>query len=103
MVSLCIFLNCIYLLFFFYVIRLEPSSCLSVRAFADQYMCSSLVDAASIFIQKNFKAVVASQDFLALSDEEVLDLLSRDEINVTNEEQVQHNFLIFIRHANFPG
>lgn len=78
--------------------RLEPSSCLSVRAFADQYMCSSLVDAANKYIQNNFRAVALTQDFLSLPQSEVLEILSRDELYVNTEEQVFEAALSWIKH-----
>ena len=59
-----------------------------MRAFADQYMCSSLVEAANKYIQNNFRGVAQSQDFLALPKSDILEILSRDELYVNSEEQV---------------
>ncbi|XP_005111397.1 kelch-like protein 18 [Aplysia californica] len=78
--------------------RLEPSTCLSVRAFADQYMCSSLVDAANKYIQNNFRQVALTPDFLALLKSDVLEVLSRDELYVNSEEQVFEAALSWIKH-----
>jgi len=69
--------------------RLHPTNCLGVRTFADQYMCSSLVDSANKYLQKHFKDVMKSEEFLALPPQEVLDILGRDELNVGTEEQVK--------------
>ena len=72
--------------------RLEPSTCLSVRAFADQYMCSSLVEAANRYVQNHFSFVATTQDFLSLSKADLLEVLSRDELYVNTEEQVSSVF-----------
>ncbi|KAK3752242.1 hypothetical protein RRG08_047098 [Elysia crispata] len=108
--------------------RLEPSSCLSIRAFADQYLCSSLVEAANKYIQKKFRQglspkifpqyfclfetfitlfkmfisdyqnVALSTDFLNLPKAEILEILSKDELDVTSEEQVFEAVLRWIKH-----
>ena len=70
------------------VYRLHISNCLSVRTFADQYMCSDLVEAANKFIECNFRQVSSTEDFLNLTKEDILDIISRDELNVCSEEEV---------------
>ena len=71
--------------FFF---RLHPQNVLGVRSFADQYMCSGLVESANKYLQKHFKDVVRTEEFLALKMADVIDILGRDELNVHSEEQV---------------
>ncbi|GFO08395.1 histone-lysine N-methyltransferase SETMAR [Plakobranchus ocellatus] len=78
--------------------RLEPSTCLSIRAFADQYMCSTLVEAANKYIQKKFRQVALTPDFLSLPKAEVLEILSRDELDVRSEEQVFEAVMRWIKH-----
>ncbi|CAL1532393.1 unnamed protein product [Lymnaea stagnalis] len=78
--------------------RLEPSSCLSVRQFADQYQCPSLVEASNKYIQNNFRQVAQSSDFVLLPKSEVLEILSRDELYVTTEEQVFEAAMRWIKH-----
>ncbi|XP_059172839.1 kelch-like protein 18 [Physella acuta] len=78
--------------------RLEPSSCLSVRQFADQYQCCSLVEAANKYIQNNFQQVALSSDFLTLPKSEVLEILSRDELHIISEEQVFEAVMRWIKH-----
>ena len=70
--------------------RLQSSNVLGVRSFADQYMCGSLVEACNKFINKHFSEVIATDEFVALDKEEVLNILSRDELHVTSEEQVNN-------------
>lgn len=51
-------------------------------------MCAVLYDAANSFIHQHFVEVSMSEEFLALPLEDVLELVSRDELNVKSEEQV---------------
>lgn len=62
---------------------------LAVRQFASALGCSSLVRAADQFLQKHFVAISRTDDFLALSLEDVTGIISRDELHVSSEEQVQ--------------
>uniref|UniRef100_A0A8D2PVP9 Kelch like family member 18 n=1 Tax=Zosterops lateralis melanops TaxID=1220523 RepID=A0A8D2PVP9_ZOSLA len=68
--------------------RLHPKNCLGVRQFAETMMCTVLYDAANSFIHQHFVEVSMSEEFLALPFEDVLELVSRDELNVKSEEQV---------------
>lgn len=51
-------------------------------------MCAVLYDAANSFVHQHFVEVSVSEEFLGLPLEDVLELVSRDELNVTSEEQV---------------
>lgn len=44
--------------------------------------------AADRFINKHFVLVTRSDDFLTISLDDLLDVISRDELHVNNEEQV---------------
>ncbi|EDL77081.1 kelch-like 18 (Drosophila) (predicted), isoform CRA_b, partial [Rattus norvegicus] len=78
--------------------RLHPKNCLGVRQFAETMMCAVLYDAANSFIHQHFVEVSLSEEFLALPLEDVLELLSRDELNVKSEEQVFEAALAWIRY-----
>ncbi|XP_041372118.1 kelch-like protein 18 [Gigantopelta aegis] len=79
--------------------RLHPQNCLSVRAFADQYMCSDLVESANKFIQNSFKQVAGTEEFLGLDRADLTDIISRDELNVNNEEQVFEAVMAWVKHV----
>lgn len=68
--------------------RLHPSNVIGVKAFADTLSCVSLVDAAYKYIQKHFVEISKSDEFLSLPFAEILDIVGRDELHVTNEEEV---------------
>uniref|UniRef100_A0A286ZV45 Kelch like family member 18 n=1 Tax=Sus scrofa TaxID=9823 RepID=A0A286ZV45_PIG len=77
---------------------LHPKNCLGVRQFAETMMCAVLYDAANSFIHQHFVEVSMSEEFLALPLEDVLELVSRDELNVKSEEQVFEAALAWVRY-----
>ncbi|XP_050406648.1 kelch-like protein 18 [Patella vulgata] len=77
--------------------RLHPQNCLGVRSFADQYMCTNLVEAANKYLQNNYKQVSLTEEFMNLTKTEFLDIVSRDELNVSNEEQVFESALDWVK------
>ena len=68
--------------------RLHPNNVLGIRTFADTLGCSCLVEATNRYIQKYFLEVSHSDEFLNLQLADVKEIISRDELHVTNEEQV---------------
>lgn len=68
--------------------RFQSYNVLGIRQFADTLCCSSLVDACEKFIQQHFHDVSLSEEFFNLPFQELLDLIKRDELFVTSEEQV---------------
>ncbi|XP_004449785.1 kelch-like protein 18 isoform X1 [Dasypus novemcinctus] len=78
--------------------RLHPKNCLGVRQFAETMMCAVLYDAANSFIHQHFVEVSMSEEFLSLPLEDVLELVSRDELNVKSEEQVFEAALAWVRY-----
>ncbi|XP_013407609.1 kelch-like protein 18 isoform X2 [Lingula anatina] len=77
--------------------RLHPTNVLGIRNFAEQFVCQQLVEAANKHLQKHFIEVSRSEEFLNLSQAEVLDILCRDELYVTSEEQVFEAMLAWIK------
>ncbi|XP_077160551.1 kelch-like protein 18 isoform X2 [Paroedura picta] len=78
--------------------RLHPKNCLGVRQFAETMMCAVLYDAANTFIHQHFVEVSMSEEFLALPFEDVLELVSSNELNVKLEEQVFEAALAWVRY-----
>ncbi|CAG0902024.1 unnamed protein product, partial [Cyprideis torosa] len=68
--------------------QLDPSNCLSIRAFADTHACRDLLRIADRFIQNNFPEVMESEEFLLLPVNQLIEIISSDELNVRGEEQV---------------
>jgi len=74
--------------------RLTPQNVLGIRTFAESLGSLSLVKAADKFLQKHFKSVSESEEFLAVGLAEVTELVGRDELHVVTEEIV---FLAVLR------
>ena len=77
---------------------LSASNCLALESFASRYNCESLKQAAVAFEFENFVAVAKSEDFRALDSEKVKELICKDEINVSEEEQVYEALLAWVKH-----
>lgn len=68
--------------------QLDPSNCLGIRAFADTHSCIELLQIAEKYMQNNFIDIIESDEFLLLPVNQLIELISADELNVKKEEQV---------------
>ncbi|KAK6026486.1 BTB And Kelch [Ostertagia ostertagi] len=68
--------------------QLNASNCLKIRAFADTYACEELLRCASEFILHNFKDVIGTDEFYRLPGNQLIELISSEELQVPSEEQV---------------
>jgi len=74
--------------------RLSPQNVLGIKQFAATVGSISLVKSSDKFLQKHFKAVSESEEFLGAPIDEVSELVERDELHVASEEVV---FLAVLR------
>ena len=77
---------------------ISASNCLALESFAIQFNCESLKKAAVTYKVKNFAAVVKSDDFKSLEFDKVKDLISRDDIIVSKEEEVYDAIIAWVKH-----
>ncbi|CAF4621059.1 unnamed protein product [Rotaria sp. Silwood1] len=68
--------------------QLDPSNCLGIRAFADTHSCQELLRIADRYAQQHFTDVKESEEFLCLPINQLIDIISSDELNMTSEEDV---------------
>uniref|UniRef100_A0A6A7FTI1 Kelch-like protein diablo n=3 Tax=Hirondellea gigas TaxID=1518452 RepID=A0A6A7FTI1_9CRUS len=68
--------------------RIHIRNVLSVRYFGETFSCQSLVKACNRYLQKHFVHVAESEEFLNLNFDDVLEIISRDELNVPSESCV---------------
>lgn len=78
--------------------QLHSTNCLGIRAFADMHSCGDLMVAAHSFAEKHFSEVVQADEFLALPNIQVEELISSDQLTVPSEEKVQCNNVLL--HSN---
>lgn len=66
----------------------HPHNVLGIRHFADSMGCIHLISSADKYINLYFAKVSQSDEFLALQFDELIDLIRKDELNVTTEETI---------------
>ncbi|XP_032802656.1 kelch-like protein 20 [Petromyzon marinus] len=78
--------------------QLDPSNCLGIRAFADTHACRDLLRTADKFTQHNFQEVMESEEFMLLPANQLIDIISSDELNVRSEEQVYSAVIAWVKY-----
>lgn len=78
--------------------QLHPSNCLGIRSFADAHVCKELLESSHRFALNHFVDVCLTEEFLLLNVNQVLELISSDDINVKSEEQVYNAVITWINH-----
>ena len=77
--------------------QLHPSNCLGIRTFADTHTCTDLQESSHRFALQYFVDVSQTEEFMLLSAEQVLELISNSDVNVQNEEQVYNAVINWIK------
>ncbi|KAM3723119.1 Kelch-like protein [Dirofilaria immitis] len=78
--------------------RLHAQNVLGVRSFAMALGCVSLVLSADCFLHKHFLSVSQGEEYLALSVDDLVTILSRDELFVESEEQMFDACMRWVQH-----
>ncbi|VVC24961.1 Hypothetical protein CINCED_3A021095 [Cinara cedri] len=79
--------------------QLHPTNCLGIKAFADLHGCMELLSSSESYIQQHFSEVVEGDEFLSLSSDQVVKLISSDELTVPSEEKVFECVICWVNHA----
>ncbi|CAG9803434.1 unnamed protein product [Chironomus riparius] len=78
--------------------QLHPSNCLGIRSFAGIHSCKELHTRSHRFALQNFQQVISTEEFLLLGFNEVQDLISNSQLNISSEERVFSAVLNWIKH-----
>uniref|UniRef100_A0A182K5Y3 Kelch-like protein diablo n=1 Tax=Anopheles christyi TaxID=43041 RepID=A0A182K5Y3_9DIPT len=78
--------------------KFHPQNVLGIRQFADTLGCSKLIVSADRYIHQHFSKVAAGDEFVALSYSELIDVISRDELNVKSEECIFEACMRWVKH-----
>lgn len=78
--------------------QVDPSNCLGIRAFADTHSCQELLHFAEKFTQDRFQEVIESEEFLLLPVNQLIDIISSDELNVKCEDQVYTAIMSWVKY-----
>ena len=78
--------------------RLGSDNCFSIMQIAEQFGADELAKKAKDFIKVNFPIVVNNEEFVSLSQEELVHFISSDDIQVEKEEEVYQCVLKWVKH-----
>ena len=77
---------------------LAPENCFSLKILADKYSELCFGDQVRDIAEEHFQQCIENEDFLALTSDEVVDLVSSDDIQVEKEEHVYFAILKWVKH-----
>ncbi|CAH1118683.1 unnamed protein product [Phaedon cochleariae] len=78
--------------------QLHPTNCLGIRSFADTHSCEELHLKSHVYALQNFQQVVGTEEFLLLPFQQVNDLISNSQLNISSEEDVFTAVLNWVKH-----
>ncbi|XP_060850673.1 ring canal kelch homolog isoform X2 [Rhopalosiphum padi] len=78
--------------------QLNPANCLGIRSLADLHNCMELLSSSEAYIKKQFLEVVKYDEFLSLSSEEVIKLISCNCLVIPFEEKVFECVINWVKH-----
>uniref|UniRef100_A0A3B3YEV2 BTB domain-containing protein n=1 Tax=Poecilia mexicana TaxID=48701 RepID=A0A3B3YEV2_9TELE len=82
----------------FLVQQLDPSNAIGIASFAEQIGCTELHQKAREYIYMNFSQVATQEEFFNLSQCQLVNLISRDELNVRCESEVFQACVAWVRY-----
>lgn len=68
--------------------QIDIANCLGVRALAERHSCKAMYEAATRYVMENFIKVSQTEDFQILSANEVMEVISRNDVTVCDEMEV---------------
>eukprot|EP00102_Acyrthosiphon_pisum_P021201 XP_016658411.1 PREDICTED: ring canal kelch homolog [Acyrthosiphon pisum] len=77
--------------------QLNASNCLGIRAFADLHNCTELLSSSEALIKKQFLEVVKNDEFLSLSSDDVVKIISCNDLAVPYEEKVFESVIKWVK------
>nr|XP_024218264.1 kelch-like ECH-associated protein 1 isoform X2 [Halyomorpha halys] len=77
--------------------QLSPANAIGIANFAEQYSCVELQSKANQYILRNFSQVCEEEEFTQLTPKQLVELIRRDELNVTEEREVYNAVLRWVK------
>ncbi|XP_022180638.1 kelch-like protein 2 isoform X2 [Myzus persicae] len=78
--------------------QLSPTNCIGINAIADLHSCTQLLKSSELYVLHHFTEVIGGDEFLSLSFEQVIKLISNDELIVPSEEKVFESVIHWVKH-----
>ena len=80
--------------------RLHPSNCLAIKHLAQENGCVELSQAARSFVESNFEHVLQTEEFISLRVEQIIEMISSDNLVVKAEQSVYQAIMTWTSHGN---
>ncbi|KAL4084260.1 hypothetical protein QTP88_028085 [Uroleucon formosanum] len=77
---------------------LDASNCFGIKAFAHSHNCPMLLSSSEEYIKKHYLEVANGEDFLSLFVEDVIKIISCNDLAVPFEEKVFESIIKWVRH-----
>ncbi|XP_029345645.1 kelch-like protein 3 isoform X2 [Acyrthosiphon pisum] len=78
--------------------QLCPTNVLGIIALADLHSCTTLLTSSELYFQQHFWDVAEGVEFLSLSSEIMVRLISSDEFTVPSEEKIFESVIRWVKH-----
>ncbi|KRZ66180.1 Kelch-like protein 3 [Trichinella papuae] len=78
--------------------QLNPSNCIGIQEFAEHHSCISLSIFARVYCEQHFDEVIKYEEYLSLSLENMLQIISSDNLMTRCESDVCEAVMKWIRH-----
>ncbi|KAL4088538.1 hypothetical protein QTP88_023632 [Uroleucon formosanum] len=78
--------------------QLCPTNCIGINSIADLYSCTKLIRSSELYIHQHFSEVFGGDEFLFLSSEQVIKLISSDKLIVPSEEKVFESVIRWVKY-----
>ncbi|XP_029345943.1 kelch-like protein 2 isoform X2 [Acyrthosiphon pisum] len=78
--------------------QLCPTNVIGINLLADLHGCMQLSTSSELYIQQHFSDVVEEEEFLSLSSEQIVKLISSDELTVPSEEKIFESVIRWVKH-----
>lgn len=78
--------------------QIRPDNCLGLRAFSGLHNCTNLFNVCTKYVADHFEEVIACDEYLYLPCDQLIDLISKDEVRVTCEEKVYSAVMRWVYH-----
>ncbi|XP_060855789.1 kelch-like protein 2 [Metopolophium dirhodum] len=80
--------------------QLAPSNCIKTKRFADLHDCTKLKACSEAYIKTQFLEVVKYDDFLYLSPEELIEIITSNDLNAPLEQNVFETVINWVQHES---
>eukprot|EP00102_Acyrthosiphon_pisum_P026849 XP_016664059.1 PREDICTED: ring canal kelch homolog [Acyrthosiphon pisum] len=78
--------------------QLCPTNVIGINALADLHGCMQLSTSSELYIQQHFSDVVEGEEFLSMSYDQMVKLISSEELTAPSEEKIFESVIRWVKH-----